>query len=314
MHPLKTCLVLFLLGCLSSAARADVVDASVCEVLESPASFDGKTLRLQGVTVIAGFDEFVIEGTGCKSSAGIWLAYPEGTRGKAGPRAFLRLQVAKNGAAGDAAPQRAPVKLERNKDFGRFDSLLAAPYKSSALCLGCPRNRVSATLVGRLDGVSVAGVLRDESGKVTGIAGFGNANLYRARFVLQSVSEVVPREVDYSAGAIAVKGDSRRASMAHADQVNRGVAAFGEQGESNGVLVGFGVVNEVSPKDTARGESDSPDGILFDAIFDMDRLGKDALPNAMAHVGTHIADVRGRVALQGVEEAELRAWQATFVR
>jgi len=33
------------------------------------------------------------------------------------------------------------------------------------------------------------------------------------------------------------------------------------------------------------------------------------LPRAMAHMGTHIADVRGGVSLAGVDEAESRAWK-----
>ena len=50
-------------------------------------------------SVVAGFDEFVIEGSACNPPAAIWLAYPEGTKGKAGPAAFLRLQLASNSPA-----------------------------------------------------------------------------------------------------------------------------------------------------------------------------------------------------------------------
>jgi hypothetical protein len=309
-----TCLSLVLLLCgLDSAASAQVVDASVCDVLADPASFDGKVIRFKAASVVAGFDEFVIEGTGCKPAASIWLSYPGGTKGKAGPAAVVRLQLAKNSTAVADSPRKAAVMLQRDGDFQRFDSLLATPYRSSAVCLGCPRYTVTATLIGRLDGVSTAGVVRDKGGKVISLAGFGNLNLYRARLVLQSVSEVVPREVDYSTSAIATKGDSRRVgSRASADQLKRAAEAYGEQGEDNGVAVSFGVANEVSPDDGAKGHGDSPDGILFDTKFDMDRLGKQLLPNAMSHIGTHIADVRSGVSMQGIGEAESRAWQATF--
>lgn len=285
--------LLFLLSCaLSSAALADVVDTTVCDVLANPASFDGKIVRFKGATARAGFEEFVVEDAGCK----IWLSYPAGTKGKAGPAAFVRLQPAKNGAAVADAPKRAAVTLDRNGDFKKFDSLLAAPYKSSAMCLGCPRYAVAATLVGRLDGA--------------GGTGFGNLNLYRARLVLQSVSDVVAHEIDYA--ATAVLGDSRRAPRANAAQLQRAIAAYGAEGDDNGVGVSFGVANEVPPDDGMRGTHNSPDGILFNTMFDMDRLGKQQLSNAMAHIGAHIADIRGGVAMKGIDEAESRAWQSTF--
>src|SRR5271168_3879137 len=76
--------------------RAQVVDATVCDILSNPQSFDGKIVRVKGVAV-AGFEEFAIQGTGCNQTvSAIWLAYPEGTRGKAGPAASLRLRLGKN--------------------------------------------------------------------------------------------------------------------------------------------------------------------------------------------------------------------------
>src|SRR5437016_4824490 len=100
--------LLFLLSfALSSAAFADVVDTSVCDVLASSASFDGKMIRVKAATVVAGFDEFIIQDPACKGA--IWMSYPEGTKGKAGPAAFVRLQIAKNGPAVAEAPKRPAV-------------------------------------------------------------------------------------------------------------------------------------------------------------------------------------------------------------
>jgi hypothetical protein len=314
MKRLGTCLVFLLLSCwLQSTAVAEVLDTSVCGVLANPASFDGKVIRIKAATVVAGFDEFVVDGSGCSPAAAIWLAYPEGTKAKAGPAAFLRLQLAKNSAVVASAPKRAPVTLQRDSDLERFDSLLATPYTSSAICLGCPRYTVAATLVGRLDGVSTPGVLRDKSGKLIGLAGFGNLNLYGARLVLQAVSEVTPYEVNYLESSTATKGDSQRARpSASVEQTKRAGAAFGEPGENNGVSVRFGVANEVPSDEGAIGKEDSPDGILFLATFDMGRIGKQVMPKAIAHVGTHIADIRGGALDGSLNEAESRAWQATF--
>jgi hypothetical protein len=307
------CLFLLLLGCGRLSAATEVVDATVCDVLANPASFDGKVIRLKSASVTAGFDEFVIDGSDCKPAGAIWFAYPEHTKAKAGPAAFLRLQLARNSAVAEKSPRRSPVSLQRNGDFERFDSLLATPYRSSAMCLGCPRYSVVATLIGRLDGVNAAGLQRDKSGKVIGLDGFGNLNLYRARLVIQSVSDVTPREVDYAASSPATKGDSRGAgSPATADQVKRAVAAYGAEGEQNGVGVNFGVANEVAPDEGMKGKDDSPDGILFLTTFDMSRLKEPLLSRAMAHVGTHIADVRDASLTQGIEEAESRAWRVTF--
>ena len=46
------------------------------------------------------------------------------------------------------------------------------------MCLGCARYEVSATLVGRLDGVADAAIKRDNSGKIVALSGFGNMNAY----------------------------------------------------------------------------------------------------------------------------------------
>jgi hypothetical protein len=305
-------LVLSLVLGLGPGVSAEVVETSVCGVLANPASFDGTLIRIKGARVVAGFDEFVVEGSNCSPPAAIWLAYPQGTKGKAGPAAFLRLQPARNSAVVSESSRRAPVTLQQDSAFKRFDSLLAKPHKSPAPCLACPRYSVSATLVGRLDGVDASGLQRDGSGKPTSLGGFGNLNLYRARLVLQAVSDVVPQELDYPASGPTVNGDSRRVGSAAPDQVRRAAAAFGELGERNGVVVSFGVANEAPTDEDSRGTAESPDGILFLATFDMDRLGTQGLPMAMRHIGTHIADIRGNHARQGLDALESRAWQATF--
>ncbi len=189
---------------LSCAAKAQVVDTTVCEVLAKPASFDGKIVRIKG-TVIAGIDEFAIRDKSCGAAVnGIWLAYPVGSKGKAGPAASVQMQPASNGVA-QAAATRAEVKLDKSKDWKQFDSLLGTAVKSSS-CLGCVKYTVTATLVGRLDGVATAG-LSHADGKVSGINGFGSLNGYPARLVLQSISDVSPQEIDYSKSP-ASQGDS----------------------------------------------------------------------------------------------------------
>lgn len=305
-----------------SLLQAQIMDSTVCDILANPPSFDGKVVRIKGV-VIAGFEEFAIQGPGCNQIVNsIWLAYPEGTKGKAGPAAFLRLQLAKNHPATVTTTNRAPVTLDKNKDFKDFDSLLSTPAKTNGLCLGCVKNKVTATLVGRLDGAKDIGLIRDGGGKVIGIGGFGQLNRYSARLVLQSVSEISAQEIDYSKAGIAAPENSTSASGSFmpgsptADQVKRGADAFGAPGEDNGVSVGFNGGNEIPRDDSAKSNSNSPDGLLFHVTFDGDRLKGPAMEIAMSHVGTHIADIRSPspgISNLSFYGAEFRAWQTTVL-
>jgi hypothetical protein len=323
----------FLLSAMGCTLYAQTVDATVCDILKSPQSFDGKIVRIKG-TVVAGFDQFVIKGDGCGQHVNaIWLSYPEGTKGKAGPAAILQLQPAKNFSGAVQNGNRAPVVLDNSKEFKQFDSLLSAPYKGGGMCLGCVKNTVTATLVGRLDGVDDATIRRDSAGKLVRLGGFGNLNAYRARLVLQSVADLSAQEIDYSKSASVVKGEVAPDSgggdpvaAAHklaqafgagnplGAQVERAAAAFGNKGDQNGVSVGFGVANEIVAKTEQKGDANSPDGVLFNCTFDMARLKGDALSRAIVNLGDHVADLRTPSAgleQAGVYELEYRGWTTT---
>jgi hypothetical protein len=110
------CLVALILFFSAVTLRAQVVDASACDILADPQSFDGKMVRLKG-TVVAGFDDFLIKPSGCNQVAGaIWLAYPEGAKAKAGPVAFVQLQLGKNNSESPASVNRSTVTLDKNKE------------------------------------------------------------------------------------------------------------------------------------------------------------------------------------------------------
>lgn len=313
-----------LMGCVSipSSLSAQIIDSTVCDILANPQSFDGKIVRIKGV-VIAGFEEFSIKGSGCGQMVNaIWLAYPEGAKGKAGPAAFLRLQLGKNYAVAATKASRAPVTLDKNRDFKEFDKLLSTPAKTNGVCLGCVKFTVTATLVGRLDGTKDTGLIRASGGKVAGLGGFGNLNRYNARLVLQTVSDISSQEIDYVKGGAPISDDAASANRSFtpgpttADQVKRGVDAFGAPGEDNGVIVGFSGANEIPKDDTAKSDADSPDGLVFDVAFDGDRLKGPELQIAISHVGTHIADFRSpQVGISNLifYGAEFRALQTTIL-
>lgn len=304
---------LFALACVfvsSCFLHAQAVDTTVCDILKDPQSFNGKIVRVKG-TVTAGFDQFVIKGADCGGGRvnDIWLAYPEGTKAKSGPAIVVELQPAKN-FSGTVAPveQRAAVTLDKNsKEFKQFDSALSNAYKGDGLCIACGRYTVTATLVGRLDGAS-AGVRRDKKGKITSIAGFGNLNLYSARLVLQSVSEITTKEIDYSKSAAATKGemippsdasdavaDTHKVAKSFGDgnplgaKLERAAAAFGK---NNGVTLSFNNGNQAIAKEEGKGDSDSPDGVLYNCKLSTDRLKGHALAIAIGYAGTVVADSR----------------------
>ena len=298
------------------------MDSTVCDILANPQSYNGKIVRIKGI-VIAGFEEFAVKGSGCNQAVNaLWLAYPEGTKGKAGPAAFLGLQLAKNHPSAVTNISRPPITIDKNKDFKKFDNLLSTPAKTGGMCLGCVKFSVTATLVGRLDGAKDTGLIRDSGGKVIGLGGFGNLNRYSARLVLQSVSEISPQEIDYGKGGIPASDDTASVSRSFtpasptADQVKRGADAFGAPGEDNGVNVGFGGANEIPKEDTAKPTTNSPDGILFNVIFDGERLKGPAMEVALSHIGTHIADIRSSaIGIQNLSlyGAEFRAWQTSVL-
>lgn len=335
---MRRLLLLGLVCAVSMCLHAQVVDSTVCDILKDPSSFNGKIVRIKA-TVVSGFDQFVVRGPECgRHVDDIWLSYPEGTKAKGGPAALLQLQPASNFTGTVDTPQRTPVTLDKSKEFKQFDSLVAAQAKSSVMCIGCPRYEVSATLVGRLDG-TVAKLTRDKAGKIVSWTGFGNLNAYSARLVLQSVSDVTSKEIDYSATA-SLKDDSQPAPQTATndpiqgirdaikafgagsqagEQVARFTDAYAKEGQkpaANGVITYNGSLDEAAAKDEAKGAKESPDGILFLAGFNPNRLSGDAIIRAYAHMGEHIADMR--TPEKGYEaatifEMEFRAWSAVHL-
>ena len=316
---MKRVFVLALLVCgLAVAAQAQTVDTTVCAVLKNPKPFDGKIVRIKG-TVVAGFDEFIVKDSEpCGYQVdGIWLSYPQGTKGKAGPAAILQIQPARNFAGTFTAPSRTTITLDKSKDFKQFDSLLSQTHNKGAdLCLGCIRYTVTATLVGRLDTVPDATLQRDKAGKIVGFGGFGNLNAYPARLVLQSVADVTSKEIDYSKTDAITKGDAPMIGgttelfdpMAMADKAVQGlagspagdtakkdVAAFGKPGDHTGASFVSGTTNEAAAKDEAPGAKDSPDGVLFNCIYNSNRLEGMAQMLAFMHMAQHVSEVRAPI-------------------
>jgi hypothetical protein len=290
--------------------EAQMVNAKICDILTHPKDFDGKTVQVTG-TVAAGFDEFIIRDTNCNQTVNaIWLDYPTGTKAKAGPVAMITLQLAKNSPGQASAVSEMHVTLDTGGDFKKFDSILSAPAKTSGLCLGCVRSTVTATLTGRLDAVDTVSLEKTGS-MFTVVKGFGNLGRYPARLVIQSISNVSENEIDYSKPADLGDGDVGLGLSA--DNLKRAAAAYGAPGEDNGVDVEFGEANSLRPDDGIKGSGNSPDGLLLIVAIDGNRVKGNAMGAAMAHTGTHIADLRESPMGRNLFQLEGRAWGVTVL-
>jgi hypothetical protein len=320
----KRILALAVICAVSCCLHAQVADTTVCDILKAPQSFNGKIVRVKA-TVVAAFDQFVVRDGDCGlANNNIWLSYPEGSKAKAGPAVMVRVQPARNFAGEVPAVQRTPVQLDKgNKEFKQFDSLLAATYNKGGMCLGCNRNEVTATLVGRLDGVEDATIRRDAAGKIIGFGGFGNMNAYSARLVLQSVSDVTAKQIDYSKTLAATKDDmsssttsigSLKGAQGTVDtldpdslpgkQLKRALDAFGKRGEDNGVVINFGnAANEASAKDEVKGTKDSPDGLSYICTINTIRVSSDAETRTIVFAGEDVANLRAPI--KGYDRAPL---------
>jgi hypothetical protein len=203
------------------------------------------------------------------------------------------------------------------------------------MCLGCNKFLVTATLMGRLDAVEKADLAHDKAGKIIGFGGFGHMNAYSARLVLQSVSDVTSKEIDYSKTLASTKDDTAPGSgeldqLAAARkmvaaitpgvlagvQLKRAVDAFGKEGEHNGVVISNGAGNEAAAKYEGKGAVDSPDGLLFTCTFNLNRMEGDAEGRAIIFAGENIANLRNPAPEDvgaGVYELENYAWQITVL-
>lgn len=308
MKPILIASVCLFMG--AGAASAQTVDTKVCDILAHPKDFDGKMVRVTG-TVAAGFDEFMIRDTSCKQSVNsIWLDYPTGTKAKAGPVALITLQLAKNSPGNATSVSAMPVKLDAGGDFKKFDSALSTSVKTPGSCLGCVRSTVTATLTGRLDAVDTVSLEKTGS-MFTVVKGFGNLARYPARLVIQSVANVSQNDIDYSKPADL--GDGNVGLGLTADDLKRAAAAYGGPGEDNGVDLGFTGANSLRPDDGVKGSGNSPDGLLLLVAFDGDRVKGSAMGQAMAHTGTHIADLRESPMSRNLFQLEGRAWGVTVM-
>ena len=172
------------------------------------------------------------------------------------------------------------------------------------------------------------GLARDKSGNITGLDGFGNMSLYMARLVIESVSDVAAKEIDYSKAPkidgdnqggngkdyVALTRKTEEAFPKGSDPVltiEKALAALGAPGQDNGVTIAFGDVANVPDGEGTKSAKTSPDGLRLTVRIDPDKLKGDAESRAIAHQGAEVDLLRQKDAGDGTA-IEVKAWQTTL--
>jgi hypothetical protein len=179
------------------AAQQKPVETTVCAVLENPAAFNNKIVRLHG-RVWINFEYSMLSGDGC--SGVIWFEYP----GNYGPPGLVAYVSGGRGpGAEDVDGKRilpVPVPLLCDSNLDRFERLLKTAKPHERPKNGFPFHQVSATFIGRIDSVSQeihAFHLKPSGRNRTDFLGFGAGGFYDAQFVMRSVENDAVLE-DYS--------------------------------------------------------------------------------------------------------------------
>jgi hypothetical protein len=174
------------------AAEQRPIDTTVCAILEHPAAFNNKMVRVRGYAS-GNFEYSELGADGCSHS--IWLAYGNG----AGPPDLVATVggIATPGSEDDEGRKILPIPVELVEDssFRRFQRLMRA--RAEADKASEKKNpddyifhRVTATFIGRIDGVS-DGIhsfhLKRKPMDRVDYLGFGQMGLFDAQFVMQSV-------------------------------------------------------------------------------------------------------------------------------
>ena len=151
------------------------VKTTVCEIVRSPALFNGKIITLRGPIQIA-FENFGLSVSECteKKMDYVWLEYGRGPKRQ--PTIWC---------CGDMVPRDSSVLLQ-DTEFRRFHHYITAEKKAKG-CHNCYLYQVTATLTGRFDAVEPEpGVL----------CGFGHLGMACGRLVILAISDVVAHPVD----------------------------------------------------------------------------------------------------------------------
>jgi hypothetical protein len=170
------------------AARRKPVDTTVCSVLKNPSAFNNKLVRIRAY-YWGNFENSTLNDNRCRGS--IWLRYAGGT---APPSFGTYVSTVYMPGSEDSKGKRIlpiPVALVRDSRFERFEALVRENRPLVVPLIGDPDGKVTATFIGRIDGVSaeVHQFLKGQPPGRAWLLGFGHLGGYEAQLVLQSVGD-----------------------------------------------------------------------------------------------------------------------------
>jgi len=177
-----------------------LVETTVCKILDDPSAYNNKLAKVRGY-VHANFEYSVLLDERCPDD-GIWFAFADGS----GPPELVITTHGKGTSGSRYSKARAtppmPVGLIKNSNYEELEHYWALTAKGEA-CVDlppptfppdCTTYRVTATFLGRVDGVSKevhALHLKKSSSDPVDWKGFGQMGMFDAQIVVQSVENVV---------------------------------------------------------------------------------------------------------------------------
>jgi hypothetical protein len=179
------------------------VETSVCRIVDDPSAYNNKLVKVRGF-VRASFEYSVLLDATCPDD-GIWFAFADGS----GPPELVATVTGKGTPGSRDSNGRVmlpvPLRLVRDRNLEELEHDWAISAKGEACADGplpvsppdCTTYRVTATFIGRIDGVSkqihVAHVKRSSRDPVDG-KGFGHMGIFDAQIVVQFVEKVVAED------------------------------------------------------------------------------------------------------------------------
>jgi len=175
------------------------VETTVCRILDDPTAYNNKLVKVRGY-VSGSFESSVLLDEHC-SNDGIWFVFADGS----GPPELVISTLGKGTPGSRDSKGRAtppiPVRLIKDSNFEELQHYWALSAKGAA-CINepltayppdCTTYRVTATFIGRVDGVSKevhAAHLKRSSNTRVDWKGFGQMGMFDAQIVVQSVENV----------------------------------------------------------------------------------------------------------------------------
>ncbi len=177
------------------------IETTVCRIANEPFTYNNKLVKVRGY-VSSNFEYSILLDEKTCPDNGVWFVFADGS---APPK--LAATVTGKGTPGSRNSRGRvtppiPVRLVRESNLEKLEHYWAISARGEACADGppppfppdCTTYRVTATFIGRVDGVSkelhAAHLKRSSQDQVDG-KGFGLMGMFDAQIVVQSVEKVV---------------------------------------------------------------------------------------------------------------------------